>query len=294
MALTAPCENSRVIALDEYVRHVRTQVDFSNQESILASAPMLRALANNRTLVLDRINDAVEKNFGGTYLRSAQTLELARHGDFIVRAAIWPPAASVATGRVYQEQFSYSLAHDHNFSFMTVNYLGPGYDTDIYEYDYVKVAGYIGESVDLKFLERKRFGAGAVMLYRANTDVHIQHPPAELTITLNLIWATDAIRQQDQFIFDVDRKLIAGYASGDAERRLGLMRMAAQLGNLESRASLEEISQKHPCRRTRLGALESLVQIAPRDDREIWTRALQDPAPLVSREARLRLERTSG
>lgn len=289
MALTIPCETSRTISLDDYVRHVRNHVDFNNLDSIVASAPMLRALANDRTLVLDRINSAVEQNFGGTYLRSAQTLELARHGDFIVRAAIWPPAASVATGRVYQEQFSYNLPHDHNFSFMTVNYLGPGYDTDIYEYDYEQVAGYVGEPVNLVFQEKKRFGPGAIMLYRAGADVHIQHPPPELTITLNLIWAPEAIRLRDQFIFDVDRKLISGYASGDADRRLGLMRLAARLGEPRSREVLTSISRNHACRRTRLGAYECLVALAHGDARSIWTAALQDPAPLVVREAQLRL-----
>ena len=137
---------------------------------------------------------------------------------------------------------------------MTVNYLGPGYDTDIYEYDYATVSGYVGEPVELRFLEKKRFGTGSVMLYRANTDVHIQHPPAELTITLNLIWAPADVRLHDQFIFDVDRKLISGYAGGDADRRLGLLRMAGQLGDAQTRELLEDISRQHPCRRTRLGA----------------------------------------
>lgn len=292
MALTIPCESSRVATIDEYVDYIRKRVDFADLDSVVASVPQLRALANDRTLVLNRMNHAVEANFNGTYLKSAQAFELARGHDFFVRAAIWPPAASVATGRIYQEQFSYNVAHDHNFSFLTVNYLGPGYDTDIYEYNYQRVAGYVGEPVDLPFLERKRFGTGAAMLYRASTDVHIQHPPPELTITLNLIWAPADVRLRDQFTFDVDRKVISGYVGGgDTEKRLSLVRMAGFLGNERTRDYLDQIARTHPCRRTRLAAYESMARLAPADAEAVWKQAASDPAQMVVREARLRLDR---
>ena len=32
--------------------------------------------------------------------------------------------------------FFYHVPHDHNFSFLTVGYLGPGYWSEYYEYDY--------------------------------------------------------------------------------------------------------------------------------------------------------------
>ena len=124
MALTIPCDSAKVATMDEYLEYVRKKVRFADLDSIIASAPMLRSLANNRAMVLERMNSAVEANFGGRYLRSAQAFELARGPDYLVRAAIWPPASSVATGRIYQEQFSYNVAHDHNFSFLTANNLG--------------------------------------------------------------------------------------------------------------------------------------------------------------------------
>lgn len=292
MALTIPCDSAKVATMDEYLEYVRKKVRFADLDSIIASAPMLRSLANNRAMVLERMNSAVEANFSGHYLRSAQAFELARDKDFFVRAAIWPPASSVATGRIYQEQFSYNVAHDHNFSFLTANNLGPGYDTDLYEYDYEKAVGYVGELIDLRFIEKKRFGPGTVMLYRASKDVHIQHPPPELTITLNLIWAPTEVRVRDQFTFDVDRKTISGYVGGgEADKRLSLLRMAGILGDDQTRGLLDQISQTHPCRRTRLAAYSEMIRLSPGETEAIWRRATADPSAMVVREAKLQLER---
>ena len=46
--------------------------------------------------------------------------------------------------------FFYHVPHDHNFSFLTVGYLGPGYWSEYYEYDYGEVVGMPGEKVDLQ------------------------------------------------------------------------------------------------------------------------------------------------
>lgn len=292
MALSIPCQTAQVVSVDEYVEHVAGTVDLEDLESVISSAPMLQALANNRSLVVNSLNSALEKSYKGVYLASAQVLVLGRTDDFYVRAGIWPSARSVAGGRIYQEQFSYHLAHDHNFMFMTVNYLGPGYDTDIYEYDYDRLEGFVGEPVELTFLEKKRFGAGSVMLYRASKDVHVQHPPPELTITLNLLWAPPEMRLREQFIFDLEKKQVSGYSEdGDANKRISILSLAAVLGNGNTQDILLGLASSHPCRRTRLAAYEATARLAPNDAEATWTRAADDPAALVSRHARAQLER---
>ena len=107
---------------------------------------------------------------------------------------------------MYQDQFSYNIAHDHNFSFLTVGYLGPGYETDIYEYDYDSVEGYVGEKVEMQFLEKVRFAAGMAMYYRASRDLHIQHPPSEMTIPLNLLIQPPEVRLREQYEFDLNTR----------------------------------------------------------------------------------------
>ena len=292
MAITIPCSTTQVAGIDEYIEHVRTRVDLRDNDSLAASAPMLRALANDRELIVRELNRRIESYLVTGNLPSAQSLLLGRGDDFYVRANIWPAMADMASGRAYQDQFSYNLAHDHNFTFMTVSYLGPGYETEIYEYDNEKVEGYIGERVALRFLEKVRFGAGMVMLYRASRDVHVQYPPTELTITLNLMVAHPDVNIRDQYFFDLASGTIASYPPElAANGRVSLITIAGLTGDGETSQLLSDLSGSHPCRRTRLTAYEALSLQRPSEAASIWERASADPAPLVANAARRRLRR---
>jgi hypothetical protein len=290
MALVIPCDTRRVVGIDEYVEFVKG-LDLRNEQALADSAPMLRALANDRTLVVHRINQEIENSFRASYLPSAQTIFLGGGTDFYVRAAVWPSSAAVAGGRLYQDKFAYHMAHDHNFTFLTVNYLGPGYETEIYEYSHEACVGVPGEEVDLRFLEKVRFGPGSVMLYRASKDVHIQYPPEELSVTLNLMIALPEVRTRDQYYFDTTRKVIMEYVPDtSASKNVSLIRMAAHLGNSTTRDLLTTLTKEHPCRRTRLSAFEGLAIRDPSRSIEVWQSACSDPAPLVVQAARRHLE----
>lgn len=290
MALTLACDTTKAVTIEAYVDHIRT-LDLADLDALADSAPMLRALANDRTLVVRKLNQQVEDTFRKPGLASAQTIYLGGEEDFYVRAAIWPSSAAVAGARLYQDKFAYHLAHDHNFTFLTVNYLGPGYETAIYEYDYESVKGFPGEAVDLRFLEKLRFGQNVVMLYRASRDVHIQYPPEELTITLNLMVSPPEIRLRDQFYFDIGRRQISDYAPDtDASQRANLMKLAAALGDETTEGLLRELALHHTCRRTRLAAFEALCQRRPTEAAGTWETACRDPAPLIVSTARRRLE----
>lgn len=290
MAVTIPSNTTHVASMDEYLEHVRTKVDLRDMDSVAASAPMLRALSNDRELVVRELNRRIEKYLTHGALPSTQALLLGRGDDFYVRAAIWPAISDMASGRTYQDQFAYNLAHDHNFSFLTVNYLGPGYETDIYEYDYDKVVGYVGEIVNLRFLEKVRFGTGTVMLYRASRDVHVQYAPTELTITLNLMIAHSDTRIRDQFFFDLTSRTIASYPPEiAASSRVLLLTLAGFLGNGDTQQLLSDIGAQHPCRRTRLTAFEAWARQQPGDSASIWEKASGDAAPLVASTARRHL-----
>ena len=51
--------------------------------------------------------------------------------------------------------FFYHIPHDHNFSFLTVGYIGPGYWSDYYEYDHDSVLGAPGEEAAQPPLRRR-------------------------------------------------------------------------------------------------------------------------------------------
>jgi hypothetical protein len=290
MALTLPCDTSRIVGIDEFIDHVHHHVDLHDLDSVAAAAPLLRGLANDRELVVRRINQQVKTQFRSQAVASAQVIYLGEGRDFYLRANIWPSNADIASGRVYQDQFSYHLAHDHNYNFMTVGYHGPGYVTEIHEYDHDRLEGFPGEHVDFRFLERTLFGPGMVMLYRANRDVHIQHPPEDLSVTLNFMVATPETRSRDQYFFDLDQGTLLDYPTEvDGSRRVSVLKMAGHVGNADTRQLLEDLALDHPCRRTRLAAWEAQAQLCPGEAPRIWEAACRDREPLVSQTAAARL-----
>lgn len=290
MALTLNCANTNQISIEDYLAHVESSVDLRDPASVIASAPLLKALANDRHLVVERLNDYIVQTFNTPGFASAQAILLGRRKDFYVRANLWPSVADVGAGRMYQDQFSYNIAHDHNFSFLTMGYLGPGYETDIYEYDYDAVEGYVGEHVEMRFLEKVRFSVGMAMYYRASRDLHIQYPPSEMTITLNLLIAPAEVRLREQYEFDLHTSTISRLpAELEASRRVSFVALSAQLGNDNTVDLLLDLAQKHPCRRTRFTAWQSLCSLKPEEAERFWTMASSDPTPLVSRQARRKL-----
>lgn len=291
-----PYDTQRVVSLDEYFDYVNRNVDLYDLDSIAESTFMLAGVANDRRLIVDRLNarvrDALEFRASES---SAQVVFLGRGNGYYLRANIWPSEADLQHDRLFKDQFAYDLAHDHNYNFITINYHGPGYITELFEYDYRKIEGYIGEVVDLQARGTVHFKDGAAMLYRASDDVHIQRPPTELSITLNLMIELPEVSARDQHLFDVQTKTIVGYPQAhEGSRRVDMLRMASEIGNEDTRQLLADLAATHPCRRTRLMAYESEAGLAPAAEAvSIWERACDDAAPLVSKAAREKLKALS-
>lgn len=288
MALTIPCRTAQVVGLDDYVDYVQSKVDLTDLDSVASSASMLRALANDRTLVVRELNNLLLNPKPSLRWSSVHSLVLAQGEGFYVRANIWPANSDLANSAAYHSQLAYNLAHDHNFTFLTVTHLGPGYETEIYEYDYARTEGHIGEHVELQFLQKTRFTTGSVMLYRASQDVHVQYPPEELTITLNLMLESGE-SPRDQYHFDLNSRTISAVGDPGASGRLSLLRLAAMMGNQESEHLLDRIAAGHACRQTRLAAFESLSICRPDAASEVWGKATRDPEPLVAKTAKKKL-----
>jgi len=288
MALVIPASTTKVITLDEFIEYVGSEIDLQNIDSIASAALMLRALANDRSLVVRELNNLLTNPKASLRWSTVQSIVLGQGNGFYVRANIWPANSDMANARAYQDQIAYNVAHDHNFTFLTVTHLGPGYETEIYEYDYERTEGYIGETVELRFLQKTRFTTGSVMLYRASRDAHVQYPPAELTITLNLMVAGRE-QARDQYHFDLSSRTISSVGDPSASGRLSLLRLAGVMGNEESEELLGRVAMSHPCRQTRLGAFESLAQRKPAARANIWAEATQDREALVANTAKKKL-----
>jgi hypothetical protein len=284
MTLLLPCNTTNIATLDECIEYVQSRVNIGDQDSLLSAAPMLKALANDRALVVRELNNLIANPVPSLRWSTVQSVLLGQGTGFYLRANIWPAHTDMMNARAYQNQIAYNVAHDHNFTFMTVVHLGPGYETDLYEYDYERVAGYVGEQVDLEFRQKTRFTPGHVMLYRASRDAHVQYPPEELTITLNLMLSGPEL-DRDQYQFDLNSRTISSVGDPRAAGRLSLVTLAGLIGDDNSEELLTHIAANHPCRQTRLNAFESLSKRQPTRKPQIWESASKDRAEVVAKTA---------
>ena len=239
--------------------------DAGDETSLHNAAEALAGLAANRTFLGDMLIDQLAGAMTGTMSGAAtaygpQALMLAgpRNGYFI-RANIWPARGDPAYRASGAASFVYGLPHDHNFDFLTVGYFGPGYVSDYWEYDYVSVRGDVGEPVDLRFVERSALGEGRVLHYRAHRDVHCQHPPQSLSVSLNICAAFPAQGWLDQYRFDTDGKRIAGVLNPSANEVI--LRAGVALGNENARSLTCDFARHHPSAAMRRVASELSRQI---------------------------------
>lgn len=291
MAYTVVCRNTDRVTLEEYANWIETHVDMCDEQSVLESAPMLRALANNRDILIERFNNDLlefESKPPSPYSQSSFVLySRSRKTDyFYVRGNIW---AVPTRGQYYSEHeerlFSYHLAHGHNFDFLTTNWFGPGYTTDIYEYDYHAIEGYVGEKVDMRLLETVDFTDEKVMYYRRFRDLHLQYPPKSLSISLNLMSSLPEHIKQDQFQFDIKTGTISGYPpTMVTSRRISVLEMARFIHNDRTIDLLDSLLRRHDSRRLRTACLDVLMQVQP-GEREHFLRIASAQPEYLMREA---------
>lgn len=289
MALTLPVQTSEVIGIDEYVEHVRTAVDVRDLDSVIASASKLAALANHRTFLAEYLCSGLRnwQQFQPRNEYISQSFILGRGPGFFVRANVWTPRAESDDIRSTQYRVTfYGVAHDHNFSFLTVGYWGSGYETQIYEVEPGSFHPAEGEPAELVFREQTRLTTGKVMLYRASRDVHEQAPPDDLSISLNLMLIPPEVDLCDQYYFDLRTRRVASVHGIYTDRVILLCKLAGALGGAAPADVLLGLAARHPAARIRVAALEALVELGASD--EVQKLSDHDDHPLV-RALRARL-----
>lgn len=257
MALTLDVDTDRVLGLDAYLEHVRREVDVDDEASILASAPLLRALANDRTFLADLLVRGLVDwpTFQADNPYASRSFVLGRGRGFFLRANVWTPDDGEDEAGELQRQIGfYDVAHDHNFSFLTVGYHGPGYSTSLYEVEPGSFAGVVGEAVDLEFVGDTDLPPGKVMYFRAGRDVHVQRPPPAPSISLNLMIVPPTLTARDQYYFDLRTRTIAAVVGNQSRGRLLLCELAAALGDAATAERLDALAGSHPSRRIREAA----------------------------------------
>lgn len=243
-------------------------VDLADDDSIARCTDLLAGLARNRSFLADRVIAALKASYTDQLAvnrYSAQVFLLHRGArGFYLRANMWPAARDAAYTASGPATFSYGVPHDHNFSFLTAGYLGPGYVSDHYAVDPETIDGRIGEPLALQFVERSILGEGALRLYRAHRDIHRQLPAETLSVSLNIMDEGEHIPWRDQYIVDLGtdphhRATIARRPTLTSSEML--LRCAIHLtGDAQDIAS--EFATTHPVPRVRANAIAALAAAA--------------------------------
>lgn len=276
----------RAIGLEELCATLDAAPFDPRDEADLATrGPLLARLGRNRTFLAEAAIEELKR-------RCAVVEDKARYGPqvlmlrpangrYVLRANLWPAQQDAALRASGPACFAYGLPHDHNFSFLTVGYLGSGYWSDYYDYDGAAVAGIPGEPAGLRFVERSRLSEGRLLLYRAHRDIHVQLPPDSFSVSLNILAYDPAQPWRAQYRFYLERGTIAAGLTTTAAEVLTTLAVHLSGGNGIGLA--RDLARRHPVPRMRASALRALRSAEP-DGAEWDAWAAADPHPAV-REA---------
>lgn len=296
MARVITCAEDRVFALGDVVAALNDErFDPADEDSLAAAAPWLKGLANNRDFLADiavaELKDrCTRQSLENRY--SSQVIMLHRASEkYFIRANFWPSPRDSVFKASGTSPFFYHVPHDHNFSFLTVGYLGSGYWSEYYEYDYSAVTGVPGEKVDLRFIEKARLEQGKVMLYRAHRDVHNQLPADDLSVSINIMEASPRLPFLAQYEFDVKNCEIARILNRSSTE--ALLALAANHESDNARDLVESFAAAHPCDHIRFAALRELADAQQDVDGglELLARGATSPSPLVAQMSSLEIAR---
>ncbi len=278
--------------LAETIEALADGFDPHDEGSTQEAAAALERLANNRNFLGDLMLEQLRERHRDTFEDSSygpQAIVLSPLvGGCFLRANIWPSEDESCFRSSGAQSFVYGIPHDHNFDFLTVGYFGPGYRSDYFEIDYESIAGFVGEQVPLRFVERSALEVGKLMHYRAHRDVHSQLPPVSTSVSLNVMRVDAGQDWFDQYGFDLDRSTVTGILNRSASETF--LRCAVALGDPDAVDLAEQFGRNHPSSRMRLACFEArsglLDSAAERDD--LWRAAELAGDVMLANEARAR------
>lgn len=290
MALSFYHNSNQVLDLNEFISNIDNKIkSVYDIEGLLSCSNDLRDLANNKTFFLDYLNKELSNDLdlfqiGNRY--TAQSFMLFRNEKFYVRVNWWP---IIDINNLYYDalidNFSYNSPHDHNFPLLTVGYKG-AYTTKLWEYEYENTLGYIGEKVEMTFLEKTELDEGKVMFYRPSKDIHKQLMPKELSISINII--LDSPLSKMQFLFNEEDSSIERVLYHPMNSTLGsIFKFIEEYHNDETIGLLESMTKsKDPF--IRLECYKLMHKISNHDS--LLRKALDDKDQKISKYAELILE----
>lgn len=277
------------ITVEDLIDAMRNAYHGDGVEAMLCVAEKFQSLAANREFIRDALlaelkRIAAERNLGSF---APQSFIIHRAPPFTLRLNLWLPSVG-SIRKVEQEAriYSYGRAHDHNFSLLTAGVAGPGYRTRIYEYDCRSIEGRGGERVEMTFLEDTNLTTGKAMIYRPHHDIHVQIPPVEPSMSLNLLIDEKDIVETPQYYFDLETSELIPMDDNEVGRRVSFLEAVGHFADEDCACVLFDVARQNRDPSIRAAAVNAIRTGFPDRQPEIANLAKADSHPLVLREVR--------
>lgn len=287
MAISFEAKDVTPATVEDFIDSVGDAYKGNAVEAMQSVAEKFQGLAAN----LDYLRDALLlelKRIAGEHTLASfapQSFIIHRTPPFSLRLNLWlPPAGS--SRKIEQEArvYSYGRAHDHNFSLLTVGIAGPGYKTRIFEYDCHSIEGYDGETVEMTFLEDTMLPTGKAMIYRPHHDIHVQIPPDEPSMSLNLLIEEKDIVDTPQYFFDLQTSSLVLMNDNEVGRRVSFLEAIGHFADESCAPLLFDVARQNPNPSIRAAAIHAIKTAFPEAQAEVEQLVAADGHPLVSRE----------
>lgn len=205
---TSSSEIVSIEAANEYFDQNVVDDQNSTAEKVM---PMFASLCRNQSAILSSMAICTKGLLDGSGREGhvPNSMILFRGNGYVVRVNVWPALdQDKLFGKQAGSLYAYGLPHNHNYSFLTGVVLGGGYETTICSWKNVDTRLQEGDEAVITEPKNIFVEPGGVYLYEKFTDVHIQIPPKDLTVTLNLMLTKEETLQHPQFVFDLDNRRI--------------------------------------------------------------------------------------
>ena len=252
------------VSEDELVKFVNQNVNPDNIDSIMNAVPMLAAY-NNQDVIGTIFKKYLENYREGSLAKSytPQSYPIAVGSSFLLRMNLWTPCAvrqDLQLAKIERTMNSIDVAHDHNFNLLTIGHFGPGYNTDLFEYDERTISGFVGEKVDLTSTGSAQLSRGKVILFEQNMDIHIQHAPESISASLNLVFQSSGGSNNRQYVFDTQAGRISSIAPTRVESRTSLLGLAFDLNKECLDERIMQVANRSECPYSREVAHDLMIQ----------------------------------
>jgi hypothetical protein len=232
MFFSSPTQDAQT-SLDDFKELMQSTSGSSTENRTADCIEPLRGLAADLPSIIEQLCEEIfaASDDPARLPPNSNYFNLCEAGGARLRLSLWRPNNFLSTFETLNgKPYSYDLAHDHDFDLLSVAAFGPGYLTTVYRNDAGDQPLEIGAAPRARRLGDFKMSPGSVIYYEQNYDIHAQHPPESLSMTINMIWMDRKKPKRGQYYYDQDCQTVVELADNRSTRLLSVVRLLVAYG----------------------------------------------------------------